>query len=107
MQDVIHRVMEAEAKAHRILQDARIEAERLVSEARRQAKANEEQSRTEVRQAADKLIEDAAKAAETEKAAQLARASAEIESSIRLDDPLRHAAVNAVVACVAGTKSPG
>ncbi|MDK2856989.1 MAG: hypothetical protein PWQ29_603 [Verrucomicrobiota bacterium] len=107
MQDVIHQVMEAENEAKQILQEARTEAERLLSEARRQARANDEQARTEVRRTADELIENAVKAAEDKKAAQLARAVQEMESSVLIDDQLRRFAVAAVVDCVAGKNQTG
>lgn len=105
MQNVIHRVMEAENEAKRILQDARTETERLLSEARQQAKANEEKARIEVRQAIDTLNEKAVQTAEMEKTAKLARAALEIESSVQMDDALHRIAVEAVVACVAGNPS--
>lgn len=107
MQNVIHRVMEAESEAQRILQDARTEAERLIGEAHQQAKANEERDRINVRRTADTLIEKAVQAAENEKAAQLARSVLEMESGMHLDDPVRRCAVKAVVECVAGKDQSG
>jgi vacuolar-type H+-ATPase subunit H len=106
MQDVIHRVMEAEGEARKILQDAQGEADRLVGEARSQAKQRADQVRTEVRQAADKLLKEAEQAAEQQKAEQLALAAVQIDSGIRIDDALRRSAVDAVVACVAAAKPP-
>lgn len=102
MQDVIHRVMEAEKEAQRILQAARTEAERLVNEAHQQARANEERARIEVRRAADELIERAVQAAVAEKAARLSRTVLELESGVQLSAEVRRCAVTAVVDCVAG-----
>jgi vacuolar-type H+-ATPase subunit H len=99
--------MEAEGEAKRILQSAQTEAGHLVGEARLQANANEEQARAEVRLAVDTLLSDAVQAAETEKAAQLARAAQEVESSLRIEESLRCRAVDAVIACVAGTNPSG
>ena len=107
MQNVIHRVMEAEQEAQRILQEARTEAERLVGEARQQAKAKEEQTRIDVRREADTLIENAVQAAEKEKAAQLAAAVLEMESGVRIEEPLRRRAVTAVVECITGKYQTG
>ena len=107
MQNVIHRVMEAEQEAQRILQEARTEAERLVSEAHQQAKEKAEQARIDVRRDADTLIGNAVQAAEKEKAAQLAAAVLEIESGVRIDDAARRRAVTAVVECVAGKYQTG
>ncbi len=107
MQDVIHRMMEAESEAKLILQTAQAEAERLLGAARQQAKANEEQARTEIRQTADTLIEEAVQSAEDEKAVQLARAVQEMDSSVRIDHAVRRQAVNAVVDCVAGNNPSG
>lgn len=106
MQDVIHRVMEAEGEARRILQDAQSEADRLLGEARLQAQQRADRVRTEVRQAADRLIDEAEQAAEQQKAEQLTLAAAQIESGIRIDEVLHRSAVDAVVACVAAAKPP-
>ena len=107
MQNVIHRVMEAEQEAQRILLEARTVAERLIDEARQQAKAKEEQARIDVRREADALIEKTVQAAEKEKAAQLAAAVLEVESGVRIDEPLRRRAVTAVVECITGKYQTG
>ena len=107
MQNVIHRVMKAEQEAQRILQEARTEAERLLDETRRQAKAKEEQARIDVRREADTLIEKTVQVAEKEKAAQLAAAVLEIESGVRIDEPVRHRAVTAAVECITGKYQTG
>jgi len=107
MQDVIHRVMEAENEAKKILQHAREEGERIISVARQKAKTEEEKVRNEVRETARRLIENARLAAEKEKAAKLERATQEVLESVQIDEVKRERLVEAVVNFVAGCHSSG
>ena len=107
MQNIIHRVMEAESEAKRILEEAQTEAERLIKEARQQAGARDEQVRGEVRQSTEALITDAEKSAQKENSATLTAAVGELESSLNIEDSLRNQVVNAVVECVSGRNQTG
>ena len=107
MQNIIHRVMEAESEARHILQEAQTEADRLIKEARQQAGARDEQVRGEVRQSAEALITDAEKSAQKENSTTLTAAVGELESSLNIEDSLHKQVVNAVVECVSGRNQAG
>lgn len=100
MNEVIARVMEAEAEAKRIVEAARIEADRILAEARVQAGELSTRIRRETQAEADRLIEDTVQAASQEKQARLKRYTAKLESSLPLDGPEKEEAVNAALKCV-------
>lgn len=102
MRDVIEKVMEAEREAQRRLEAARAEAAGLLADAQREAHELVTRSGEEARAEAEKLVNAAKGDAQREKKEQLARAGAEIEAGVRLDEETHRRAVSAVVRNVCG-----
>lgn len=102
MHDVIQKVIAAEAEAKHIVEAGRSERDRILSDAQQRAEGVVGQACREARADAGKMIESAVQEAEREKQECLARAAAEIEAQIRLDEATRQRAVEAIVRCVCG-----
>jgi vacuolar-type H+-ATPase subunit H len=103
MQEVMQKVMAAEAEAKRRLDQANAEANRILAEARRQAAELHARARAEAAAGAAQLIDSAARAAAEEERLLVARAANAIHNQVRLDPATRQAAVDALVQVVAGT----
>lgn len=102
MQEVIQRVIAAEAEAKQLVQAARTEAEQLLGGARVEARQLIEQAKREAQLEAERILAAAEAGARDEKKERLACAAKEIEASIRLDDATAQQAVEAAVRCVRG-----
>ncbi len=102
MHDVIQRLVETEAEAKRMLEEARAEAERIVTEAQKKAADLMARSHKQTRSEGEEVIQTAVRDAEVEKQERLARAAAEIEAQVRLNETNGQHAVESVVRCVRG-----
>jgi vacuolar-type H+-ATPase subunit H len=102
MRDVIQGMVQAETEAKRIVAAAKAEAERLVAEAHKQAQGLAQQVLAGTRDEAARIVEAASREAEREKKDRLAKATAEVEKEVRMDESLRRDAVEAVVKAVCG-----
>ena len=102
MREVIQKVIAAEAEAKHIREAAHTEAERILAEARQRALETTEAARKEARLAAEQRLEAGDREALAQKTDRLARATAEIETHVRLDDSERQRAAEAAVRCVCG-----
>jgi vacuolar-type H+-ATPase subunit H len=105
MREVIRRVVETEGEAKRIVDAGKAEADRIRSEALTQAQETLARARREARVEAEHVVEAAVQEAGREKQRRLAAAVADIESRVRLDEAVRHRAVDAAVRCVCGQRS--
>ena len=103
MRDVIQKILTTESEAKQLVQAARTEVEQLLSNVRLQARNLVEQAHRESRVEAEKILAVAEAEAAREKAAQLAGADAEINSTIRLDETTAHQSVEAALRCVCGS----
>jgi len=106
MRDVIQKVIATEAEAKHIVAAARTEAERLASEAQKQSQDLVARARQEARGEAERMVEAARNEAEHEKQERLTRAAVEIETHVRLEEPVKRRAVEAAVRCVCGQRQP-
>lgn len=104
MRDIVQKVLEAEAEARLLVEAAEREAALIVSDAAKQADALTARVTAESRIEAERLIADAALAAEQDRQACLSRAAAEIEAQVKLTEPSRQQAIEAVVLSVCGLK---
>ena len=106
MREVIQTVMASERAAKQLVQAAQAEADQLVSRARLGARDAVERARQEAGREAESILAAAETDATREKAERLARAAAEINTRIRLDETAANQAVEAAVRCVCGFSPP-
>ena len=104
MRDVIQKVIATEAEARRIVEAARAEAVRISAGAQKQGEELVARTRQEARAEADRVVEAALKTAAQEKRERLARAVAEIDTQVQLDETARQRAVAAAIRCVCGQR---
>ena len=102
MRDVIQKVIAAETDAKQLVQAARIEADQLLTNARLQARGLVELAHREARLETETILAAAEAEAGRDKAERLARATAEIQSNLRLDGATARQAVEAALRCVCG-----
>jgi len=102
MREVIQKVIATETEAKQVVQAARTEAGQLAASARAQAGQMLEQANREAKLETEKILSTAEAEAAREKAERLARAAAEINRHIRLDETTAQAAVAAAMCCVCG-----
>lgn len=102
MREVIQKVIAAETEAKQLVQAARTEADQLVTNARLQARDLVEQAHRETRLEAETILAAAETEAGHEKTERLARATAEINTSFRLDETAARQAADAALRCVCG-----
>jgi vacuolar-type H+-ATPase subunit H len=107
MREVIKNVIATEAEARGMVAAARAEADRITSDAQKRSQEMVAQARLEARAEAERLVEAARREAEREKQEQLARATVEIETQVRLEQTNRHRAVAGAVRCVCGQLQDG
>ena len=100
MRDVIQKVIAAEGEAKLIVKAARKEGDCILTDARTQAQDLVDQARKEARLEAERMLEAAEQEANQEKQERLTRAAAEIQTQIRLEEPIMQRAVGIVVRCV-------
>ena len=100
MRDVIQKVIAAEGEAKLIVKAARKEGDCILTDARTQAQDLMDQARKEARLEAERMLEAAEQEANQEKQERLTRAAAEIQTQIRLEEPIMQRAVGIVVRCV-------
>jgi ATP synthase H subunit len=104
MRDVIQKVIAAEGEAKLIVKAAWKESDCILTDARTQAQELVEQARKEARLEAERMLEAAEQEANQEKQERLTRAAAEIQTQIRLEEPIMQRAVGIVVRCVCGSR---
>ncbi len=102
MRALIEKLIETESEAKRLVASAKTEAEGLLSKAQKEEAELLARTRTEARLEADKLVLAAKLAAERKKQELLARAAAEIDIQVRLDEMMKERAVAGAVRCVCG-----
>ena len=102
MRDVIQKLIETEAEAKQIVEAARAEAGRILSDAQKRGRDLMALTRQETRVEADRILVAAVREAESEKQELLARAAAEMETQVRLNEATKQRAVEEVVRCVCG-----
>jgi len=100
MHEVIARVMETEAEARRIVNEARAEADRILSAARDEARQRSTRIRKDTQAEADRLMEESVRVARQKKQAELSRCAAELEARLPLDPAAGESAVAAALICV-------
>jgi vacuolar-type H+-ATPase subunit H len=106
VRDVIQKVIATEAEAKRIVEAAKAVADSISSDAQKQAQELVARARQEARAEADGIVTVAVREAGQEKHERLARAIAEIESQVRLDETTRQRAVAGAIRCVCGQGWP-
>ena len=106
MREVIQRVLASEAEAKGIVEAARAQAAPILAEAQKKSQALAARVRQEARLEADRLMAAAVSEAGREKQERLARATAEIENQVRLEETTRQRAVEAVLRCVCEPSRP-
>jgi len=106
MRDVIQKVLATETEAKRLVAAAQADADRIVTAAQQRGQALRAAARQEARGEADQIMAKAAQIAGQEKQERLARAAAEIEAQIRLDETTKQRAVAGVIRCVCGQRLP-
>jgi vacuolar-type H+-ATPase subunit H len=104
LQQVIQKVLEAEAEAGRMVKRAKAEAEKILAEAQERAQQLMAQRRELARSDAEAIISTAARVAEEEKQVRMARATAEINTQVQLDQSVQQQVIDAVVACICRLK---
>ena len=104
MRDVIQKVIAAEGEAKLIVKAARKEGDCILTDARTQAQDLMDQARKEARLEAERMLEAAEQEANQEKQERLTRAAAEIQTQIRLEEPIMQRAVGIVVRCVCSSR---
>jgi len=102
MRETIQRVMAAEDEARRLVEDARIEGEAHLDDCRRRAQELAERAQREGRREGEEILRAASEEALRQRERLIHSASAEIETMIRLDEPVACQSVNAIVRCVCG-----
>lgn len=102
MREVIQKLVDAEAEARRTIEAARTEAAAVVSGARRSAEELAAQSRRDAREEAERTVQSAVLEARGQARERLTRATADIESEVRVDPAVQHRLVEAAVRCVCG-----
>lgn len=102
MREIIQKVVATEGEAKQLLQASRMAADQLLERAQAQARALVEQARVDARRAAAQLLEAAEGQAQQDKTALMTRATAEIQTSISLDDTTRRQIAEAAARFVAG-----
>lgn len=102
MREVIQKVIATETHAKHLVQSAQSDADQLVTRARLQARDLVDQAQREAKLEAGRILETAEAAAAREKSERLARATAEINATIRLDETTAQQSVEAAVRCVCG-----
>ncbi|WP_005035443.1 hypothetical protein [Holophaga foetida] len=106
MRDTIQRVMAAEDEATRLLEEAQKEAEAFLAQCRQRAREVVEEGRAEARREAEAILGRAEEEARREREERIRAASAEIETSLQLDETLAGQAVDAIVRCVCALGQP-
>ncbi len=106
MREIIQKVIASESEAKQLVQAARTEADRLLSRTRLEARGAVEQAHREARRETESILAAAETDAAREKAERLARAAAEINARIRLDETVANEAVAAAWRCVCGFPPP-
>lgn len=102
MREVIQALLDAEAEAKRVVEQARVEAERIVSDARKQAAEMETSAAQQIRAEAGQRIERAAESARAEKQKRLAAEQARIKEEFRPGPATLEVIVKAAVDCICG-----
>jgi vacuolar-type H+-ATPase subunit H len=100
MNEVIARVMEAEAEARRIVDAARTESDRILSAARDEARQLSARIRKDTQTEADRLMEESIGAARQKKQTGLTRYAAELDARLPLAPSTEESAVAAALMCV-------
>lgn len=100
MNEVIARVMEAEAEARRIVDAARTESDRILSAARDEARQLSARIRKATQAEADRLMEESIGAARQKKQTGLTRYAAELDARLPLAPSTEESAVAAALMCV-------
>jgi F-type H+-transporting ATPase subunit b len=100
MREVIQKVIETETEAKRLVEAATAEADSILSKAQKEAEELLVKVRRDGRTEAEKIVEAAKEEAEREKQECLARALAEINIQVRLDQATIQRAVEGLVRCV-------
>jgi vacuolar-type H+-ATPase subunit H len=106
MRDVIQKVIATETEAKRLVEAAEADAERIGAAAQQRAQDLLAEARQKAREEADQIMANATRIAGQEKQERLARAMAEIESEIRMDETTKQRAVAGVIRCVCGQRLP-
>lgn len=104
MQNVIGKVISAEAEARRLVETAQKEADQILADARSRSRELLERTRQESRLEAEKTLALAAGDAEREKTESLARAADEIKNNIHFNGTRLQTAVEAAVRCLSGLR---
>jgi vacuolar-type H+-ATPase subunit H len=102
MNEVIKKVIAAEAEAKRMVQAAKAEAERIMSDAKTRTLELKSVARLQNQNEVDQILAAATADADKEKQARLAAVAADIEKQIVLDEPAKRQAIAAVLKCVSG-----
>lgn len=106
MRDVIQRVIATEAEAKCIVEAARVEGARILAEAQKRSQDIATRARQEAQIEAKRMVEAAVSEAGREKQERLARAAAEIETQVRLEETTKQRAVEASIRCVCEPRQP-
>ena len=100
MKEVIAKIMEAEAEARQLVEAAHAEAEQILSAGRESAQTLTAKIRRDTHYQAEQVVRETIREAQQEKQANLARYAADLETTIRLDEAVKHQAVEAALRCV-------
>lgn len=87
MKELLEEILSAEAEGRQAVAAARVRAGEIIAEAGRQAGALAEAAREQSRVEAERVAAAIMQQAEREKASRLAAAGAEIERTVRLEEP--------------------
>lgn len=102
MREVIQALLDTEAQARRLVEQARAEADEIVSAARKQVAELEAAATQQIRTEAEQLIDRALESARSEKQTRLAAEAAKIKDEFRLEPAAVDAIVKAAVDCICG-----
>lgn len=102
MRDVIQKIVATETEARQRVQTAKAEAERILTGARKRAQALVAEARQAARRDAEQMLATALQSAETARRERLARATAELEAQVKVDETAARQAADAVIRCVCG-----
>lgn len=100
MRETIQRVMAAEDEATRLVEAAREEGVAILAEGRKRAQELTDRIRQEARLAGEAILRTATEEAHRDREERLRRASAELETSVRLEEATARQAIDAIVRCV-------
>lgn len=106
MQEVIQKVVAAEAEAKRLVGAAKAGADQLLAAAHLQARQLIEAAHQEAKLDKERILAAAESEAANEKSERLARAARKIESTIQLDEATAQQAVAAAVSFIRGLPQP-